>query len=194
MDAQEATEPNVDVEGVAPDATPPAETAQDTIDSLPDWVQSVVKDLRTENAKHRTANKAAEKAAAMAEEEQLLAKGKIQEAYDKVRGEYDTLTAELKASEILRHKMQIAQKFNLPDELMNRLRGDTLEEMEEDAEILAALIPETPDSPPPVNTDGASGVNASTSTPQMSSSEINEMAVRMGVNPQHLKQSLGIEN
>jgi len=108
MDAQEATieQPEAIAENVqdANEAGQPT-TEANSMDSLPEWAKGLVKDLRTENAKHRTAKKAAEKEAAQAEEQQLLAKGQIQEAYDKVRSEFDTLQAELKASEQMRLKM-----------------------------------------------------------------------------------------
>jgi len=162
-----------------------------TIEDLPDWAKQVVKDLRTENAKHRTANKATEKAAAKAEEDQLIAKGKIQEAYDKARGELDALQQSLIDSEKVNRKLVVGQRFKLPEALVDVLHGDSLEDMEAHAEILAALIPPAPIS---VSTDSTSGVNGSMPTPQMSDSEVNEMAVRLGVNPNHLKTSLGIEN
>jgi len=192
-EAQEATqnttpaEPTdaTPLEGQATEATPKAGLSQDDM-------QSLIADLRKENAKHRTANKAAEKAAAQAEEQRLLDNGKIQEAYDKVRGEYDTLQADLKASEHERRKMQVAQEFNLPPALLARLQGETLEDMQADAAILAEFVTVTETPPPPASTDSSSGVNAVQPTTQSTDREIKEQAVRLGVHPEHLKVALGI--
>ncbi len=163
------------------------------ITTLPDSWQKEIKDLRTENAKHRTATKKAEAEASLVAEKQLLEDGKAKEAYEKVRLEFDELTQSLKASEDARIKMQIATKFGLPAELIDRLKGDTSEELEADAEMLKALIPGTL-APPPSGTDGTAGVNSTIPATPMPEQELKQLAVTLGVSPDHLKVSLGMNN
>lgn len=93
-----------------------------------------VKSLRQEAAKYRTqAKEMAEKAKAYDEyvESQKSEAQKVSDALEAATRERDTLKAEL-----LRH--QVAAKKNLPGALVERLRGETLEEMEADADSLLA--------------------------------------------------------
>lgn len=93
-----------------------------------------VKSLRQEAAKYRTqAKEMAEKAKAYDEyvESQKSEAQKVSDALEAATRERDNLKAEL-----LRH--QVAANKNLPRPLVERLRGETLEEMEADADALLA--------------------------------------------------------
>lgn len=70
--AQAATTPtpaDMPQQAAQPEPVEQAATEQNTIDSLPDWVQSHIKELREENAKHRNKAKTAAEEAAQREKE-----------------------------------------------------------------------------------------------------------------------------
>lgn len=52
--------------------------------------------------------------------------------------------AQLKAAELKALRLEVATAKGLPQGLVDRLRGETREELEADAEVLAGLIPKTP--------------------------------------------------
>lgn len=157
-----------------------------------DEVNDLLKESRKETAKYEAAQKKATAETAKADEDRLIANGKIQEAYDSVRAELDAKDKALFDSEQARLKMQVGQKYKLPEALLARLQGETLEEMETDAELLAAFIPATDAPPPPAGTDSSNGVNNTQPTPAITDLEIQQQAVRLNVHPAHLKQHLGI--
>lgn len=114
------------------------ETAKDeTVESAPaeeskTFDEGYVKELRQEAAKYRTQNKElAEKAKAYDEyvESQKSEQEKQAEALATAMKERDTLRAELL-------RLKVASAKNLPASLVDRLRGETEEEMLADAESL----------------------------------------------------------
>lgn len=93
-----------------------------------------VKSLRNEAAKYRTqAKELGEKAKAYDEyvESQKSETQKVSDALEAATKERDALKVQL-----LRH--QVASSKNLPGALVERLRGETLEDMEADADALLA--------------------------------------------------------
>jgi DNA repair exonuclease SbcCD ATPase subunit len=77
---------------------------------------------------------------------------------DKLKAELAEREAKLKSLELAQLQRQAADKFNLPAEFANRLKGETLEELETDAEAIAKLLPKKQVTQPPVNPgDNASG-------------------------------------
>jgi hypothetical protein len=60
---------------------------------------------------------------------------------EKYKNRADQLEAELKAERHGRMRLQVANEYNLPEALANRLQGDDLEALKADAEQLAKLLP-----------------------------------------------------
>ena len=132
--AAEATPTTEDRPGVTPGADgagqePRQESAHnDTIESLPEWAQRTIADLRKENAARRQANDEAKRKAA---EEKLAAEQKWQELAEQRQQEIERLTATATRysalSEMVRKQVdgEIAQ---WPDEVKSlRPAGDEVE-------------------------------------------------------------------
>lgn len=83
------------------------------------------------------ARKATEAAERKAAEEQ----GKFQELYQKAQADLERLAAEKRGLELAALRRDVAAKFQLPDGLAKRLQGETVEELERDAQDLLAAIP-----------------------------------------------------
>jgi hypothetical protein len=117
----------------APDTTPTTPEKPETIEELRAKLESErkhIKTLNAENAKRRKDADAAEQAA-------LAEQGKFKELFEKSNTELEKLRSELAAKDRALLVEKTAQKFNLPTELRDRLRGDTAEELESDAKALA---------------------------------------------------------
>jgi len=181
---EEATDTNPnevtqDVTEGQPDPAP-----ADNVQELPDWAKSLIGDLRTENAKHRTARKSADKAAEKAAEQAAEQQGQFKELYEKTKAELETAEAARQAAELATLKAKIGAELKLPAALVDRLRGETEDELKADAVVLLDAMP----SPQVSGTDANSGVNGNAPTPQKSDDEIREMAARIGVSFEHLKK------
>jgi hypothetical protein len=181
-----AVDPTPDPAPVAPDATPAPTTSTDldSVDKLPKWAQKLIGDLRQESAGHRKAKtdaeKAAQEAARIAAEEQ----GQYKPLYETEKANREAAEARAKAAELSGIKVRIGAKLALPAELMDRLRGETEEEIEADAKVILAVIPK----PAAITaTDAVQGVNSTTPTMQKSDTEIREEAARFGVTFEALK-------
>ncbi|MFZ9392591.1 MAG: hypothetical protein ACO28P_01425 [Ilumatobacteraceae bacterium] len=106
--------------------------AEDTGADAKVFDEEYVKKLRSENAKYRTqAKELAEKAKAYDEytASQKTEAEKQAEALEAATRERDTLKQEML-------RLRVAQEKNLPKSLIDRLRGDTEEEMMADADAL----------------------------------------------------------
>jgi predicted methyltransferase len=94
-------------------------------------------------------------------DEQKRKEAEMTEA-EKAKARADELEAELKRERADRMRLQVAGKFNLPEALANRLQGETMEELEADAEQLAKLIPTKKETPKINATDLADGKRGET--------------------------------
>jgi len=126
----------------------PAQPDQPTpADDLPDWakdpakVLAMVRDLRKENAEHRKAKQSAESAAQEAERARLAEQGEFKKLYEEANAQLQQLRDELKASQVQALRSKVASELGIPPQLAERLRGETEEEMKQDAESLKAVIP-----------------------------------------------------
>lgn len=131
-------------EGGQPAADP---QAAGSVDELPEWAQTLVGDLRKENAAHRKKAKSAEQAAQEAEEARLAEERKWQELAEKRAKERDKALAQLEAEKLARMRQEVAQAAGLPVEMAERLQGETREKLEADAKKLKDLMPESPSTP-----------------------------------------------
>ena len=127
------------------------------VEDLPDWAQSMIVDLRKENAGHRTKAKDAEKAAQEADERRLAEEKRWQELAEKRQAELEKASQELARVQREVLARDVAQAAGLPAALAARLRGTTREELEADAAELKKLIPtQTPGAPAGPNRSGGS--------------------------------------
>jgi len=121
-DDAKGQEPKVDEE----DGANEDESGKDDVDGdegvegLPEWAQKVIKDLRTENASRRSK--------AITLQEQLNAA--------KTPEEFEAASTAFKDTVLELERKLVAVSFDLPDELAERLKGSTREELEEDAKKL----------------------------------------------------------
>lgn len=103
------------------------------IDDLPPEAQKIIRDLRKENAKHRT-----DKQAVKGELDEFKAwkesqKTELQKAQERAA----ELEKELNSSKVASRQLAAAKKAGLDLELADRIRGDSDDEMLEDAKDLA---------------------------------------------------------
>ena len=100
--------------------------------------------------KQREENKALKKAALELEKykqrEEERKKAEMTEL-ERLKAEYDQAQAELKASRLRTMQIEVAAKVGLPNALSNRLHGETLEEMEEDAKAILEVLPKQKAAP-----------------------------------------------
>ena len=113
--------------------------------------------LKREKAKQ---DKAAAEAKKKAEADALAANAEWQKLAEQRQAELDEATAKVKAAEVLELKRQAASKHRIPDALIERLKGETVEDIEADAEQLAELLPEARKVPPNLKTTNPSGNSA----------------------------------
>ena len=73
---------------------------------------------------------------------------------EKLQAQFDKAQNELKQLRINELKRQAATKFKLPDALALRLQGETLEELEADAETLSKTLPKGPPKLDATNPNG----------------------------------------
>lgn len=117
----------------------PAGAASETVETQTDekvFDAEYVRSLRQEAAKYRTqAKEMAEKAKAYDDyvESQKTEQQKMEEALRSLTAERDSLRSNLL-------RAQVASKKQLPPSLVERLRGESLEELEADADALLAEL------------------------------------------------------
>lgn len=104
----------------------------------PNKAKSEIEKLRRENAAKRVKMKELQESL-----EQASALATTKEELEQAVNEYKSKVTELETS-ILR--ADVARRYNLPDALVERLQGDTAEELEADAKALASLV-KTPSEP-----------------------------------------------
>lgn len=141
--------------------------------------------LRQERTK---GEKAAAKAKADAETAALVEQGKYKEIAERLQAERDAAQAEARGVALKLMQRDVAAKTNLPAPLAERLRGETVEEMEADAKAILAALPK----PAAPNINAPNGVGGVPATGQKSEAEIMEMAARYHVSPALLKQQYGM--
>lgn len=130
------TEPTAQTTETVGGALPQAQTTEtaESADERIARMEAALKKANNEAAKYR---KAAE-AAAQAEQERKDAELSETERLKKQLAEREQALKQLQTNEL---KRQAAAKFNLPEKLALRLQGETLEELEQDAENIAKELP-----------------------------------------------------
>ncbi len=183
---QEPTnEPTEPIPGQEPVIEGPPAEAQ-SVDQLPKWAQKVIEDARKENAKHRKAKTAAEKAADEAARLQAEKQGEFKELYEKAQTELDQANVRVVAAEKAAIRLRVATKHKLPGALADRLQGETEAEMEADAQVLLDAMPKPSARQP----DAGAGSNSTTPTPEPGDDEIRQQAIRSNVSFEAMKAAL----
>lgn len=88
-----------------------------------------------------SSKRAAEEAQKLAEAEALAKNQEWQKLAETRAAEIAAKESELKSLKLLETKRAAAEKAGLPVAFAARLQGETLEELEEDAKVIAALLP-----------------------------------------------------
>lgn len=133
----------------------PPETGKPVEAQIAD-MQAALRKANAEAAKYRKQVEAVEKAENERRDAELSEAEKLRKRLAEVEAE----AAKLKRAEMQR---QAAEKYKLPAVLATRLQGETLEEMEADAEALSkTLLKPQPPAVPPTNPGGSSTTNTET--------------------------------
>lgn len=123
----------------------PAEAAEpDKWAGIPEdhWVRSELEQVRREAAQRRT------------EARELKEKLEGSKSADEVQQIIDEFNDKVTKAELKAVKLSAGRKFELPDELIARLQGDTEEELMADAERLAPFASKVPRTAPPLPPSG----------------------------------------
>ncbi|WP_236246474.1 hypothetical protein [Streptomyces sp. CC210A] len=116
-------------EGEQPQGEPQSAAPQGpSEDELPEWARKELTKVRGEAASYRTRLRDAETRLGQAKTPE-----EVEAALAEVRAKNTELERELRVS-------AVARKHGLPDELTNRLRGESVDELEADAKALSALL------------------------------------------------------
>lgn len=133
--------------------TPPPATGESAEDRIA-RMEAALKKANAEAAKYRKAAEAQEQAEQARKNAELSEMEKLKKQLAETAAE----AAKLKRAELQR---QAAEKHKLPAALATRLQGETLEELDADAEELAKTLPKANPTLPPTN-PGAGGAPGET--------------------------------
>lgn len=115
----------------------PETTADVTEEFDKDRAMELIKKLRAEEKQYKQEKKELERLKA---DEAKRKEAEMSEA-EKLKARADKLEAELLQERSERLRLKVASKHALPDALASRLKGETEEELEADAQELAKLLP-----------------------------------------------------
>jgi len=120
----------------APEATQGEQPKEVTkVEDLPQWAQDEIRNLRSEAASYRTGNR---------ELRDQLSKAKSPEDFEALVNDY---TTKITGLELEIAKRDAAASAGLPPEFAARLKGNTPEELANDAKDFAAKLPKAPTPP-----------------------------------------------
>jgi hypothetical protein len=127
-------------------------TAQDVVTAVDETKPEAFDEARAMELirKQREELKQAKKAAAELERYKKLEEERKQEEMsetDRLKAELDRAHSELKAKTVRTMQIEVAAKLGIPAALSDRLHGETLEEMEEDAQAILAVLPKQKAAP-----------------------------------------------
>ena len=159
----------------------------DSIDSLPDWAQKLIKELRDEAAKHRVKAKTAEEKAALEAErlqkEALAKQGEFEQLYNKTAAELEAEKAFRKRAGLLEEKISATNTSRIeriPEGMRSVIPTDyPPEKLSEWLDANERLL--TKADPPPRD-GGRTGDNGHVITPKLTDVQI-EMAKQAGLTP-----------
>ncbi len=144
-----------DEAATAEESTEETEAVEETVE---DTKVTPEDDWKAKARKHEKAAKQAREALESAQTELKKYEDRDKSEADKAEEARKALEARASKAEAELLRLKVAQKKNLPPELAERLRGETEEELEEDAERLSELVKP---GKPSVDTDAGKGKAAS---------------------------------
>lgn len=133
---------------------------------------------RASKANEAKATKAREDAERKAAEQQ----GEYQKLYEQEKALREQAEADRKALEVSALRRQVADKLGLPAGLVDRLRGETADDIEADAKELIKALPKP--AAPNINATGGSANGTAADDDALTA-----MAVRLGVSPEMFKKN-----
>lgn len=135
---------------------------------------------RLSQAERQAESKAA-KAKADAEKQALADQGKWEEIAKQAQAELAEAQRQAAEAQQALLRREVAAKHNLPGALVDRLKGATLEELDQDAQTLLAALPKPP--APNINAVAGNGAKGATLPAGYTEEALRDQAVRLGVNP-----------
>ena len=183
-----------DETAVQQDATPAPQDAQPTgaepgqkTEAAKTFTQAeldaIVKERLQREEKRR--DEAVKKAAAEAEARHLAEQGKYEELFKKAQSELEQERQRAKSLEIAGIRRDVAARLNLPNGLVDRLRGDTEDEITADAQTLLAALPKP--AAPNINAGDAGG---SRKPSVLDGMDLDNLAARLGISAKYAKEYL----
>ena len=109
-------------------------------DALPEDTKAEIRKLRRQNAEFRKRADEIEARQRAADEAKARDEGKFKELLEAREKELADLRADIARRDLTEKRRAVARTYGLPDDLADRLVGDTDEEMEADAKRLAKLF------------------------------------------------------
>lgn len=153
------TAPEVEAAPVVETETPiNADNDVDQIAAQADKPDAVSKAIKAEREAAKEARRRAEDAEAKVkefEDAQKSEEEKREEALEAARKEADTYKDRIKQLEVRQRRSEVAAAKNLPPKLADRLTGETVEEIEADADALLEDLGTLPGETPPPGDGGA---------------------------------------
>jgi hypothetical protein len=150
----------------------------------PESAAAEIKALRAEAAKYRKEREAAQKEQEKAEQKRLAEQGEYKKLFEDAQAKAAELTEAVKARDLALLRQQVATAKRLPDALADRLRGETREELEADADALLAAVPMKPTAP---SLDGGAGGNRGVAP--VTDEEVAAFAQQMGYDPRYIDRA-----
>ena len=138
--------------------TPPDTTADEKKFSQAELDAHIADRLKREKAKQAELIAEAKK---KADADALVKNAEWQKLAEQRLAELDEAQTKIKVAETLEQKRKAASKHGLPEELIERLKGVTAEELEADAALIATLLKDpkkVPPNLPPTNPSGNSAI------------------------------------
>lgn len=99
--------------------------------------------IRKQREELKQAKKAAAELERYKQAEEVRKQAEMSET-DRLKAELERAQGELKAKTVRTMQIEVAAKLGLPAALSDRLHGETLEEMEEDAKAILEVLPKKP--------------------------------------------------
>lgn len=182
--AQDATSASAAVQDAAANNQSTTATAG-KVDELPEWAQSLYKDLRAENAKHRKRMAEAEKTAQEAAEAAAKEQGKYKELYEKREKDLAEAKAQLALKERQELQRKVAESVGLPAKLASKISGETEADMEADAKEMLAAMPQP--AKPSAHNDARHGTGGQAGVKSYGPGFNKEQAAQfLGVDPKYI--------
>lgn len=113
------------------------DSKREGFDALPPETQKLIKQLRRQNADFRREADEAKASVQKAADEESKKKGEWETIAKQREDELESLKGQLAERDLRERKTAIAKTAGLPDELADRLKGETDEELEADAKAMA---------------------------------------------------------